>query len=341
LKNLKLLVTGGAGFIGSHFIRHLLANCPGCRVVNFDKLTYAGNLANVQDVANDPRYTFVRGDICDRALLDATMRAHQVEAIVNFAAETHVDRSIASPQDFLQTDIFGTFTLLEAVKEHGLRRYLQVSTDEVYGDWERGGFPDERAPLAPSSPYAASKAGADLQVLAYRRTYKLPVIITRCTNNYGPYQYPEKLLPLFITNLLEEKKVPVYGDGGQIRDWLYVEDHCRALALVLAQGQDGEVYNIGANQDPEVTNLALTRMVLETMGLGADRIDYVTDRKGHDRRYAVDCSKIKTLGWQPQTAIGPGLARTVEWYRTHRDWWKKIKSGEYKEYYKSMYSQRI
>jgi dTDP-glucose 4,6-dehydratase len=273
-------------------------------------------------------------------LLDATIRSQAINAVINFAAETHVDRSIAAPQDFLQTDIFGTFTLLEAVKEHGLRRYLQVSTDEVYGDWEQGGFPDENAPLRPSSPYAASKAGADLQVLAYRRTFKLPVIITRCTNNYGSHQYPEKLLPLFVTNLLEGKKVPVYGDGGQIRDWLCVEDHCRAIAVALERGQDGEVYNVGANQDPEVTNLTLTNMVLKVMGLGPDRIEYVTDRKGHDRRYAVDCTKIKALGWRPQVTLETGLRQTVEWYRANPDWWQKIKSGAYKEYYRAMYDQR-
>jgi dTDP-glucose 4,6-dehydratase len=336
---MRLLVTGGAGFIGSNFIRHILAADPACQVINYDKLTYAGNLENLKDIEKHPRYAFVHGDICDRILLGDSIRKYTIDAIINFAAETHVDRSIAAPQDFLETDILGTYTLLDAVKQHGVKKFIQVGTDEVYGDYDQGGYAAESAPVKPSSPYSASKAGADLQVLAYHRTYGLPVIITRCTNNYGPYQYPEKMLPLFITNLLEKQKVPMYGDGQQIRDWLYVDDHCRALALVLQKGQEGNIYNIGANQNPEVTNKELTQKVLAAMQLDERWIEYVTDRKGHDRRYAVDCTKIKALGWSVQVSFAEGLHRTITWYRENEAWWKKIKSGAYKEYYRTMYHQ--
>lgn len=336
---MNLLVTGGAGFIGSNFIRHILSSAADYQVVNYDKLTYAGNLENLKDIEKHHHYTFVHGDICQAVLLGTTIRQYKINAIINFAAETHVDRSIVAPQDFLKTDIMGTYTLLEAVKEHQLQRYIQVGTDEVYGDYEHGGYATEEALLKPSSPYSASKAGADLMVLAYHRTYQLPVMITRCTNNYGPYQYPEKAIPLFITNLLAGQKVPMYGDGQQIRDWLCVEDHCRALALVLEKGQDGQIYNIGANQHPEVTNMGLTEMILAAMHLDRSRIEQVADRKGHDRRYAVNCAKIKALGWQPQVTLADGLQRTIDWYRRNKVWWKKIKSGAYKEYYHAMYKK--
>jgi dTDP-glucose 4,6-dehydratase len=334
---LKLLVTGGAGFIGTNFIRYILFRYPDYRVVNFDKLTYAGNLENLQDVESSPQYTFIRGDVCDPEAVEQAVQQHGIEVIVNFAAESHVDRSITDHQAFLRTDIFGAYVLLETVKQQGLQRYLQISTDEVYGDYEGGGYATEAAVLRPSSPYSASKAGADLQVLAYRRTYNLPVVITRCTNNYGPYQYPEKLLSLFITNLLEGRKVPIYGDGKQIRDWLYVDDHCRAIDLVLHHGQAGEIYNVGANQYPEVTNTELVKMVLHHLGLDDRVLDYVADRKGHDRRYAVDCAKLKGLGWRPEITLEEGLARTITWYQENQAWWKKIKSGDYWEYYKKTY----
>ena len=329
---MKIVVTGGAGFIGSNFARHVLATHPGDEVVVFDKLTYAGNLDNLRELAADPRYAFVRGDICDAVAVAGV--AAGADAVVNFAAETHVDRSISGPEDFIRTDVLGTHVLLEALRASGTARYLQVSTDEVYGDVGSGSS-RESDPLRPSSPYSASKAAADLMVLAYRRTFGSPVLITRSSNNYGPYQYPEKLVPLFITNLLEGEPLPVYGDGRNVRDWLYVEDNCRAIDLVLREGLDGEVYNIGGGE--EVANIDLTRALLRALGQGDEMIHWVSDRAGHDRRYSVDCSRVRALGWAPQVPFAEGLARTVAWYRDHHAWWEKIKSGDWQRYYAQQY----
>lgn len=338
---MKILVTGGLGFIGSNFIRYMLAKYPAYQIVNLDKVTYAGNFENLKSIDKDPRYQFFKGDIADSKLVNSLISVQKPDAIINFAAETHVDRSIMNPGDFINTDVFGTHILLNAVKDHNIKRYIQISTDEVYGDFDNGGFAKENSPLRPSSPYAASKAGGDLQVLAFRRTYNLPVMITRCTNNYGPYQYPEKIIPLFITNLLEGKKVPVYGDGQQIRDWLHVDDHCSAIDLVLHKGKDGEIYNIGANQNPEIPNLDLTKRIVLACSKDETSIEYVKDRAGHDRRYAVDVTKIKAeLGWQPKYNFDSGIAQTISWYKNNLDWWKKIKTGEYLQYYKNQYITR-
>lgn len=333
---MRLFITGGAGFIGSNFIRYILNKYPDYEVINFDKLTYAGNLENLRDVENSPRYKFVRGDICDKtAVLEAVGGC---DAIVNFAAETHVDRSIMDDNDFIKTDILGVKNLLEAVRESSIKKMVQISTDEVYGDIPAGVFSKESDGLRPSSPYSASKAGGELLCAAYRRTYGAPVIITRSTNNYGAYQYPEKIIPLFITNLLEGKKVPVYGDGAQVRDWIYVEDNCEALDLILHKGELGEIYNIGANNEPEITNLILTEGIIFACGKDGSSIEYVKDRPGHDRRYAVDTAKIRALGWRPETSLEDGLTKTIEWYKKNRPWWEKIKSGEYLEYYKKQYA---
>ena len=329
---MRLVVTGGAGFIGSNFVRYMLATYDDVDVVNLDKLTYAGNLENLRDVEDDPRYTFVHGDICDAALVGATLRG--VDAVVNFAAETHVDRSISDPQDFIRTDVLGTHTLLDAVRDLGIARYVQISTDEVYGSTDGTPF-SERSPLAPSSPYSASKASADLLVLAYHRTYGAPVVITRSSNNYGPWQYPEKIVPLFITNAIDDMALPMYGDGLQVRDWLYVEDNCAGIDRVLREGCDGAVYNIGGGN--EVKNLALTRQILELLGKQPELIRFVADRPGHDRRYAIDCSQLRALGWHPETSFDDGLERTVSWYRDNPAWWRAIKSGEWRAYYERQY----
>ncbi len=330
---MRIVVTGGAGFIGSNFVRYLLGKYDDLQVVNLDKLTYAGNLENLRDVEDDARYSFVRGDICDAAVVRAALDG--ADAVVNFAAETHVDRSISGPQDFISTDVLGTHTLLEAVRELDVKRYLQISTDEVYGSTETGSFTEE-SDLAPSSPYSASKAGGDLQVLAYYRTYGTPVLITRSSNNYGGWQYPEKIIPLFITNAIDDLPLPVYGDGLNVRDWLHVEDNCSAVDAVLHEGELGEVYNIGGGN--EVRNLALTRRILELLGKGEDLIRYVVDRPGHDRRYSIDCAKVRALGWEPAVDFEDGLERTVAWYRDNPDWWRRLKSGEWREYYAQQYS---
>ena len=329
---MKIVVTGGAGFIGSNFVRHLLAEHPADSVVVLDKLTYAGNLDNLRDVADDPRYSFVRGDICDPAIVDQV--ATGADAIVNFAAETHVDRSITGPDDFIRTDVIGTHVLLEAVRARGVGRFVQISTDEVYGDVAEGASVETDA-LRPSSPYSASKAGGELIVLAYRRTYGTPVVVTRSSNNYGPWQYPEKIVPLFVTNALDGLPLPVYGDGRNVRDWIYVDDNCRALDLVLRAGVDGEIYNVGGGN--EVANLDLTRGILAELGLGDELMRYVADRPGHDRRYALDCTKVRALGWEPRVDFAEGLARTVAWYARHREWWEQIKSGEWRRYYERQY----
>ncbi len=332
---MKLLVTGGAGFIGSHVVRHVLQKYPTYSVVNLDKLTYAGNLENLRDVERNPRYRFVHGDICDAAVVREA--AHGADAILNFAAESHVDRSILGAGEFLKTDVLGTFTLLEAARELRIPRYVQVSTDEVYGSIERGSV-RESASLRPSNPYAASKAGGDLLVSAYWATYRLPVVITRSSNNFGPNQYPEKVIPLFITNALEDRPLPLYGDGKNVRDWLYVLDNCEAIDLVLHSGVSGEIYNIGGGT--EVENIVLTRQILRLLGKPESLIQPVTDRPGHDRRYALDCHKVRALGWKPRYDFAPALAETVRWYREHEAWWRPIKSGEFKAYYARQYINR-
>ncbi len=332
---MRVLVTGGAGFIGSHFIRHLLRCHPDCQVVNLDKLTYAGNLANLADLAGHPRYRFVRGDICDGRLVDEVMAG--CDAVVNFAAESHVDRSIHDAGEFIRTDVYGTWTLLEAARRHRVARYLQVSTDEVYGSIEQGAF-TERDPLRPSSPYAASKAGGDHMVLAYWRTHRLPVLVTRASNTFGPNQYPEKVIPLFITNAIDDLPLPLYGDGRHVRDWLYVLDHCTALDLVLHKGTEGEVYNVGGGA--EVENIVLTRRILALLGKPESLIRPVADRPGHDRRYALDTRKLRALGWEPAHAFEDALAATVAWYRANEAWWRPLKSGEFRAYYERQYGRR-
>ena len=332
---MKILVTGGAGFIGSNFVRHVLSTHPDDTVVNLDKLTYAGNPANLADVADSPRYTFVHGDICDAKLVRDVARG--VDAVVNMAAESHVDRSLMEPDAFLRTDVFGVFTLLEAVRELRIPRLLHVSTDEVYGSVATGSS-RERDPLRPSNPYSASKAGGDLLALAYWQTHRVPVVITRSSNNFGPYQYPEKVVPLFITNALEDEPLPLYGDGRNVRDWLYVLDNCAGIDRVLRQGHDGEIYNIGGGT--EVENVVLTRQILRLTGKAESLIRPVKDRPGHDRRYSLDSHKIRQLGWKTRHPFPEALAATVQWYREHPTWWRPLKSGEFRAYYQQQYGNR-
>lgn len=330
---MKLLVTGGCGFIGSAFVH--LALERGADVVNLDKLTYAGNPANVADVADHPGYRFVHADIADSAAVAEAICG--CDAVVNFAAESHVDRSILDPGDFIRTDVVGTAVLLAAAREEGVGRFVQVSTDEVYGSIAEGAF-RESHPIRPSSPYSASKAGGDLQVLAWHATFGLDAVITRGSNTYGPRQYPEKLIPLFVTNALDGEPLPVYGDGLQIRDWLHVEDHCTGIWTAMEKGVPGEVYNVGGGH--EETNLEITRRILELTGCDPELVRHVTDRPGHDRRYALDTSKSQTLGWAPRHDFVDGLAATVGWYRDRRDWWEPIKSGAYRTYYEEQYGSR-
>ncbi len=312
-----ILVTGGAGFIGNCFIRHMLQKYSNYKIINLDALTYAGNLENLYDVKDNPNYEFVNGDICDKDLV--TQIVSGVDMIVNFAAETHVDRSITGPEIFIETNIKGTMTLLQAAKEFNIERYLQVSTDEVYGTLGDTGYFTETTPLAPNSPYSASKAGADMLVRAYYETYKVPTLITRCSNNYGPYQYPEKLIPFFISRLLRGEKVPVYGDGLNVRDWLYVYDHCAAIDAVLHKGRVGEVYNIGGHN--EKTNLEITHLILDAMNKDESSIEYVQDRLGHDRRYAISNDKITSeLGWKPSVTFEEGILLTIDWYLNNKSW---------------------
>ncbi len=332
----RLLVTGGAGFIGSAFVRRSLEHHPDVEVTVLDKLTYAGNLANLEPIAENPRYRFVHGDINDGPLVDEL--AGTVDAIVNFAAESHVDRSIDEPDAFIQTDVHGTFTLLEASRRHGHHRYLQISTDEVYGNVPSGSS-IETDPIRPRSPYSASKAAADLLVQAYHTTYGLPAMITRASNNFGPYQYPEKVIPLFVTNALDGEDLPLYGDGQQIRDWLHVDDHCDAIELVLSDGAAGEIYNVGGGN--EVANVDLTRRIIELTGRDMSLVRSVPDRPGHDRRYSVDCGKLRGLGWQPRREFDAALADTVDWYRRRTDWWRPLKSGDYLAYYRRQYGDRL
>jgi dTDP-glucose 4,6-dehydratase len=318
--SLKLLVTGGAGFIGSNFIRYILKNYPDYQVVNLDKLTYAGNLENLKDVEKNPNYKFVKGDINDSSLVFELCQG--VDAVLNFAAESHVDRSIKEPQEFVKTNVFGTNTLLLAAREAKVSRFIQVSTDEVYGSIKEGSFKEED-PLQPSSPYSASKAGADLLALSYFKTYRFPVLVTRSSNNFGPYQYPEKLIPLMITNALEDKPLPVYGDGMNVRDWLYVEDNCAAIDLVLHKGKEGEIYNIGAGN--EYPNIQIVREILRILGKPESLIKFVEDRPGHDFRYSVDWSKVKSLGFEPKRSFKEALEETVVWYRENEWWWRPLK----------------
>jgi dTDP-glucose 4,6-dehydratase len=324
---MKLLVTGGAGFIGSNFVRYMLNRYKDYSIVNLDKLTYAGNLDNIDDIRKNKRHIFVRGDICDSKLVEKLVRRERVDAIINFAAETHVDRSIIDPEAFIRTDMLGTYTLLEVARKFSVNKYFQVSTDEVYGSIKQGSF-SETSDLMPSSPYSASKAGADLLTLAYRTTYGLPILITRGSNTYGPYQYPEKLIPLFITNLLQHKKVPLYGDGKNVRDWLYVMDHCSGIDTVLHKGSVGEIYNVGGGN--ERTNLEITHMILEELDMKDDMIEFVKDRLGHDWRYSLNCAKLKALGWEPKYPFEKGIKDTVKWYEQNKKWWKKIKSADIK-----------
>ena len=329
---MKLLITGGAGFIGSNFIRYLLGKYPDYHVMNLDKLTYAGNLDNLKDIKDNPRHTFVKGDICNPKVVERL--ATQVEMIINFAAESHVDRSILEPGEFIQTDVYGTYVLLEAARKYHHRRFLQISTDEVYGSIQKGAF-SESDHLNPSSPYAASKAGGDLMVLAYWTTHRLPVLITRSSNNFGPYQYPEKVIPLFITNALENRPLPLYGDGNNVRDWIYVLDNCEAIDLVLHKGKEGEIYNIGGGN--ERSNLEITEQILKILGKPLSLIQFVKDRPGHDRRYALNCHKLKSLGFRASHAFDPALTETIRWYQENQRWWKKIKQGKFRAYYKKVY----
>jgi len=334
---MRILVTGGAGFIGSHLVRHLL-NDGDTQVVNLDALRYSGNLDNLQDLEGHSRYRFVHGDICDATLVDRIVRDQRIGAIVNCAAETHVDRSIAEPGGFVRTDVVGTSVLLEAARASGVRRFVQVSTDEVFGDVPVGRS-KESDPLAPRSPYAASKAGGDLLALSYSTTYQFPVLVTRGSNTFGPNQYPEKFIPLFVTNALEDQPLPLYGDGLQQRDWLYVQDHCEAIALVLRKGEPGQSYNIGVGE--ERPNRDVAEAILGLLGKPRSLLRHVADRPGHDRRYALDCGKIARLGWSPRFPFGEALKATVAWYRDNPSWWTKIKSGEFRAYYEKMYGTRF
>jgi len=332
----NLLITGGAGFIGSNFVRYLLNKYANYRVVVYDKLTYAGNLDNLRDVATHPRYAFLRGDICDARAVEDALRTHHIDTIVNFAAETHVDRSIMDADAFIKTDVYGTYVLLEAAKKFGLR-YHHVGTDEVYG-WVEQGRSREDDRLLPRSPYAASKAGADLLIHAYVITHKVAATITRGANNIGPYQYPEKVVPLFVTNALDNLPLPLYGDGKQVRDYQFVLDHCEAIDLVLHHGALGEIYNVGTGEETE--NIVMARMILKLLNKPESLIQPVADRPGHDRRYALDVTKLRALGWQPSHNFEQALRKTVQWYVENEWWWRKLKSGEYLEYYRKQYIER-
>ncbi|NIM97879.1 MAG: dTDP-glucose 4,6-dehydratase [candidate division Zixibacteria bacterium] len=335
---MKILVTGAAGFIGSNFIRYILSRYSNYQIVNLDKLTYAGNLDNLSDVEDQLNYRFVKGDVCDADLVNGIV-ADEIDAVVHFAAESHVDRSIYDPSVFVKTNVLGTQVLLESALKYKVEKFIQISTDEVYGSLGKEGSFKETSPLSPNSPYAASKASADLLVRAYSETFGVPPIITRCSNNYGPYQFPEKLIPLFITNAVCNRELPVYGDGLYIRDWIHVEDHCKALDAILHKGKVGETYNIAGGN--EKTNLEITGLILQALNKPKSLVKHVKDRPAHDRRYSLDCSKIKAeLGWKPETPIEDGISKTVDWYVSHQQWWQKVKSGEYLKYYEKHYLQR-
>ena len=339
---MTIIVTGGAGFIGSNFIFYMLNAHPDYRIVCLDKLTYAGNLSTLAPVMDDPRFRFVRADICDRKAAEDLFQEERPDIVINFAAESHVDRSIDDPEVFIKTNIVGTAVLMDVCRKFGIMRFHQVSTDEVYGDLPLDRpdlFFTEKTPLHTSSPYSSSKAGADLLALSYHRTYGLPVSISRCSNNYGPYQFPEKLIPLMIANALNDKPLPVYGEGKNIRDWLYVEDHCKAIDLILLKGKVGEVYNVGGHN--EMANIDIVRLICKELGKPESLITFVADRKGHDLRYAIDPTKIQTeLGWLPETKFENGIRKTIDWYLANRDWWESIISGEYQKYYEKMYGDR-
>ena len=340
---MKIIVTGGAGFIGGNFVYYELKNHPEDEIICLDKLTYAGNLETLSEAMKNPRFKFIKGDIADRKFIYELFASEKPDIIVNFAAESHVDRSIEDPEIFLQTNVMGTQVLMDACRKYGISRYHQVSTDEVYGDLPLDRpdlFFTEETPIHTSSPYSASKASADLLVLAYHRTYKLPVTITRCSNNYGPYHFPEKLIPLMIANALADKPLPVYGKGENVRDWLYVEDHCAAIDLVIRNGRVGEIYNIGGHN--ERTNLDVVKTILNQLGKPESLITFVKDRPGHDRRYAIDPTKIHSeLGWLPQTGFDDGIKKTIDWYLANKDWWQNILSGDYRNYYRNMYGDRL
>jgi len=328
------LITGGLGFIGSNYIRKLIKENTDCRIINLDKITYAGNPANLLDIENFSNYIFIQGDICDKKIVEKIFLEYSPNFVINFAAETHVDRSIGFPEQFISTDIFGVFNLLENACKNDIELFIQISTDEVYGSIEKGSF-NENNNILPSSPYSASKAGGDRLAYSYFITYDFPVIITRASNNFGAYQYPEKLIPLFVTNAIENLKLPVYGSGKNIRDWLYVDDHCDAINFLIEKGKLGEVYNIGGNN--EFSNIEITYKILNQLNKSEDLISYVLDRKGHDLRYSLDCSKINEIGWFPKYSFEKALKNSIDWYIENEDWWKSIKSGEFKTYYKNHY----
>jgi len=317
---MKILVTGGCGFIGSNFIRGMLKKYPAYKIINLDKLTYCGNPDNLRDIETGKRYAFIKGDICDKKIVDKLME--DCDTVINFAAESHVDRSISDASEFIRTNIQGVYVLLEAAKKHNIKRVIQISTDEIYGSIRKGSF-KETSPIRPNSPYSAAKAGGDHLAMAYYKTFKLPVIITRSSNNFGPYQYPEKVIPLFITNLLENKKVPLYGDGMNVRDWLYVADNCSAINLVLHKGKIGEVYNIGGSF--EIPNIELTKIILKNLGKTDKMINYVSDRLGHDRRYSLDSTKVRKLGWKPSKSFDTAIKETINWYKANTTWWQRLK----------------
>ncbi|WP_449623022.1 dTDP-glucose 4,6-dehydratase [Robertmurraya sp. Marseille-Q9965] len=336
---MNIFITGGAGFIGSNFVRHMVTKYPDYNIVNFDRLTYAGNLENLKDIENSPNYSFVKGDISNRELVDHIIKSRNINVMVNFAAESHVDRSITEPDVFVKTNVLGTQVLLDVAKDNNIKKYLQVSTDEVYGSLGETGYFTEETPLSPNSPYSSSKAGADLLVQAYHETFGLDVNITRCSNNYGPFHFPEKLIPLMITNALEGKDLPIYGDGKNVRDWLHVSDHCAAIDLVIHKGVSGEVYNVGGHN--ERTNNEIVNLIVEKLGVSKDLIKHVPDRLGHDRRYAIDPTKItRELGWEPQYTFDTGIVETIDWYVNNQEWWKNIKSGSYMEYYNKQYGDK-
>jgi dTDP-glucose 4,6-dehydratase len=331
---MKILVTGGAGFGASNFIRHMLNKYPDYKIINLDKLTYAGNLANLKDVESNSNYKFVKGDIADAKAINEL--ASQVDVVINYAAETHVDRSILDPESFINSNIVGTYQILEAVRKNkNIKRFIQISTDEVFGSIKEGLFTED-SPFAPNSPYAAAKASGDLLCRSYIKTYNTPIIVTHSCNYYGPYQFPEKLMPLFITNLMEDKKIPIYGKGDNVREWIHIDDHARAVDLLLHKGELGEVYNIGTGN--EKTNMEITKLILDIMGKSDDMIEYVQDRLGHDWRYALDNTKINKLGFVPEVDFRDGIAQLVEWFKENEDWWRDVKSGEYINYYKQQYN---